>query len=108
MTTANTTATNSWTIVVLDPIPPARAEQLRGLLPPGFALTHGTARGDEHLKAIIAEADFAIAGQVAVSADVFRAAKRLKLMWRRPERSASRSRGRPGPTPCRWRSSPSA
>jgi phosphoglycerate dehydrogenase-like enzyme len=80
MTTANTTATNSWTIVVLDPIPPARAEQLRALLPPGFALTHGTARGDEHLKAIIAEADFAIAGQVAVSADVFGAAKRLKLL----------------------------
>lgn len=74
------TAPNTYTIVVLDPIPPSRADQLRALLPPGFSLTHGTARGDEHLKEIIADADFAIAGQVGVSGDVFRAAKRLKLL----------------------------
>jgi len=74
------TTDNRWTIVVLDPIPPARADQMRALLPPGFALTHATARGDDHMKAIIAEADFAIAGQVGVSADVFGAAKRLKLL----------------------------
>jgi D-3-phosphoglycerate dehydrogenase len=53
---------------------------MRALLPPGLALTHGTARGDEHMKAIIAEADYAISGQVAVSGDVLRAAKRLKLL----------------------------
>ena len=41
------------TIVVLDPISPERADQLRALLPPGMALTHGRARGDEHMKEII-------------------------------------------------------
>jgi D-3-phosphoglycerate dehydrogenase len=68
------------TIVVLDLMTPERADKLRELLPPGFVLTHGTARGDEHMKQIIAEADFAIAGQVGVSAEVLRAAKKLKLL----------------------------
>jgi D-3-phosphoglycerate dehydrogenase len=68
------------TVVVLDPMLPERADKLRALLPPGLVLTHGTARGDEHMKQIIAEADYAISGQVAVSGDVLRAAKRLKLL----------------------------
>ncbi|KQU52421.1 3-phosphoglycerate dehydrogenase [Bosea sp. Leaf344] len=68
------------TIVVLDPLAPERAARLRALLPPGFVLTHGTARGDEHLAQIIAEADYAISGQVGVSATVLRAARRLKLL----------------------------
>jgi D-3-phosphoglycerate dehydrogenase len=66
--------------VVLDPISDVIAGRLRALLPVGFTLTHGTARGDAHLKAIIADADFAISGQVGVSGDVLRAAKRLKLL----------------------------
>jgi D-3-phosphoglycerate dehydrogenase len=68
------------TIVLLDMTSPDRAKKLRALLPPGFVLTHGTARGDEHMKEIIAEADYAISGQVGVSADVLRAAKKLKLL----------------------------
>jgi D-3-phosphoglycerate dehydrogenase len=68
------------TIVVLDPLAPERADKLRALLPPGFVLTHGTARGDEHLKEIIAEADYAIAGQVGVTGEVLRAARKLKLL----------------------------
>lgn len=68
------------TICLLDMTTPARAEKLRALLPPGFVLTHGTARGDEHMKEIIAEADYAISGQVAVSGDVLRASKKLKLL----------------------------
>ena len=68
------------TIVVLDPLTPERAAKLRALLPPGFVLTHGMARGDDHLKQIIAEADYAISGQVGVGGDVLRAAKRLKLL----------------------------
>ncbi len=32
------------TILVLDPLTPERAAKLRALLPPGFVLTHGTAR----------------------------------------------------------------
>jgi len=70
----------SETIVLLDLTTPERADRLRSLLPPGFVLTHGTARGDEHMKEIIAEADYAISGQVAVSGDVLRAGKKLKLL----------------------------
>jgi D-3-phosphoglycerate dehydrogenase len=68
------------TIVVLDLMAPERADKLRALLPPGFVLTHGTARGDEHMKQIIAEADYAISGQVGVNGDVLKAAKKLKLL----------------------------
>jgi D-3-phosphoglycerate dehydrogenase len=68
------------TIVVLDPLAPSRADRLRALLPPGFVLTHGTDRGDAHLAEIIADADYAISGQVAVSGTVLRAARRLKLL----------------------------
>ena len=68
------------TIVILDPLPPERAERLRSLLPTGLELRHATARGDDHLKAIIAEAHYAISGQVAVSGDLLRAAPRLKLL----------------------------
>ena len=67
-------------IVVLDMMAPARAEKMRALLPPGMILTHGVARGDEHMKEIIVDADYAIAGQVAVSGDVLRAARKLKLL----------------------------
>jgi phosphoglycerate dehydrogenase-like enzyme len=67
-------------IVVLDLMAPERADKLRDLLPPGFVLSHGTARGDDHLKEIIAEADFAISGQVGVSGEVLRAARKLKLL----------------------------
>jgi D-3-phosphoglycerate dehydrogenase len=68
------------TIVLLDLTTPERADKLRALLPDGFVLTHGTARGDEHMKQIITEADYAIAGQVAVSGEVLRAARKLKLL----------------------------
>jgi phosphoglycerate dehydrogenase-like enzyme len=68
------------TIVVLDPLAPDRADRLRALLPPGFVLTHATERGDAHLSRVIADAEFAISGQVAVSGTVLRAARRLKLL----------------------------
>lgn len=68
------------TVVLLDMTAPERADHLRKFLPPGFVLTHGIARGDEHMKEIIRDADFAITGQVPVSGDVFTAAKRLKLL----------------------------
>lgn len=68
------------TIVVLDPITEQTADRLRGLLPSGMRLTHGTARDEAHLRAIIAEADYAISGQIGVPGAVLRAAKRLKLL----------------------------
>ena len=68
------------TVVVLDPITPQTASRLRALLPPGFELTHGTARDEAHLQSIIAHADYAISGQIGVSGTVLEAANRLKLL----------------------------
>jgi phosphoglycerate dehydrogenase-like enzyme len=67
-------------IVVLDPLAPERAERLRALLPSGFTLAHATERGEAHLKTVIAQADYAISGQVAVTGEVLRAGRRLKLL----------------------------
>jgi D-3-phosphoglycerate dehydrogenase len=53
---------------------------MRALLPEGMVLTHGQTRGEDHLRSIIANAEYAIAGQVGVSGDVLRAATRLKLL----------------------------
>lgn len=74
------TPTLTGTIVVLDPIPPATAERMRALLPPGLLLTHATQRDEAHLKTIIADADYAISGQIPVPASVLRAATRLRLL----------------------------
>ncbi|MBL8837641.1 MAG: 2-hydroxyacid dehydrogenase [Alphaproteobacteria bacterium] len=68
------------TIVVLDPLNETTATRLRSLLPAGMVLTHARTRGDAHLQEIIADADYAISGQVAVSGVVLRAARRLKLL----------------------------
>lgn len=67
-------------VVVLDAIGETVAAKLRALLPEGFSLSHATERNDQHLAAIIAEADYAVSGQVAVSAEVLRAATDLKLL----------------------------
>lgn len=68
------------TIVVLDPITAQTAAKLRAMLPPGFTLTHGSARDEAHLQSIIADADYAITGQIAVPAAVLGAARRLRLL----------------------------
>ena len=70
----------SETVVVLDPIPEGTATRLRNLLPPGLVLTHGAQRDEAHLQSIIADADYAISGQIAVPGSVLRAAKRLRLL----------------------------
>jgi phosphoglycerate dehydrogenase-like enzyme len=67
-------------IVVLDVLPEKRVADMRALLPEGFTLAGGVAPGDEAMKRLIRDADFAISGQVAVSGDVLRAATRLKLL----------------------------
>jgi D-3-phosphoglycerate dehydrogenase len=67
-------------VVILDPLNPASMNRFRGLLPAKFELSCASARGDDHLKELIADADYAVSGQVAVSGDVLRAAKRLKLL----------------------------
>lgn len=67
-------------VVLLDPTTAARAEQLRRFVPEGFIFSHGTQRGDAHMAEIIADADFAITGQVPVSGFVLQAAKKLRLL----------------------------
>jgi phosphoglycerate dehydrogenase-like enzyme len=71
---------NPMKIVLLDIVSESRMRDLRALMPEGFTLSQATMRGDPHLQELIADADFAITGQVAVSADVLRAAKNLKLL----------------------------
>jgi phosphoglycerate dehydrogenase-like enzyme len=68
------------TIMVLDPISELTATRLRALLPPGLKLEHGASRDEAHQQAIIADADYAISGQIAVPGTVLRAARRLKLL----------------------------
>ncbi|MGL4323457.1 MAG: 2-hydroxyacid dehydrogenase [Beijerinckiaceae bacterium] len=67
-------------IVLLDLTTEERAEKIRQYLPAGMIFSHGTARGDAHMKDIIADADYAISGQVGVNAEVLGAAKKLKLL----------------------------
>ena len=67
-------------LVVLDAISEVSATKLRALLPPGFELSHGLIGTEAHRIEIIADADFAIAGQCAVTEPMFAAAKRLKLL----------------------------
>ncbi|MEM9520968.1 MAG: 2-hydroxyacid dehydrogenase [Actinomycetota bacterium] len=67
-------------IVVLDAIDDGAAARLRALLPDGFVLSHATDRTEGHLASIIADADFAVTGQVAVSGEVLSAAPRLRLL----------------------------
>ncbi len=68
------------TIVVLDPIPQATVDRMRPLVPEGMRLIWGTAREEAHLQEIIAEADYAISGQIPVPGSVLRAGKRLRLL----------------------------
>ena len=67
-------------IVVLDALAPRTAERLRGMLPPGFEMTHATERTEPHLCEILAGADYAVSGQVAVNEAMLRAARKLKLL----------------------------
>ena len=68
------------TIVFLDPLVPATIDRLHPLVPDGMRLTWGRSRDQAHLQDIIAEADYAVSGQIAVSDAVLGAAKRLKLL----------------------------
>ncbi|EHM02066.1 glyoxylate reductase family protein [Acetobacteraceae bacterium AT-5844] len=67
-------------IVVLDPITPSTAERMRALLPPGLTMDHAKSRDPEELKALVADADYIVSGQIAVPADLLAAAKKAKLL----------------------------
>lgn len=74
-------------IALLDSIDERIVERMRSLLPSGFSLIHAEASDpktkaceQERLEGLIANADYAISGQVAVDARILRAGKRLKLL----------------------------
>jgi phosphoglycerate dehydrogenase-like enzyme len=70
----------TYRVILLDLGTEKRAREMRALLPPGFSFDYGTGSGDAHMMEIIRDADFAIAGQVGVSAAVLGAARQLKLL----------------------------
>ena len=67
-------------VVVLDAIRPRLAERIAAFLPEGWTLSHGTGRDEAHLQSVIAGADYAISGQIGVTAAMLAAATRLKLL----------------------------
>ena len=70
----------TWRVVVLDTITPRTAERMAALLPDGFALDYAREPGEAAQCALIADADFAISGQVAVPGSLLQAARQLKLV----------------------------
>ncbi|PHK95401.1 3-phosphoglycerate dehydrogenase [Pseudoroseomonas rhizosphaerae] len=67
-------------IVVLDPITAETAARMRGLLPEGMELAHATSRDPAHLRALAADADVLVSGQVAVDAALLEAAGKARLL----------------------------
>ncbi len=67
-------------IVVLDQLGERTAARMAALVPPGFTLSHATAPGEDHLREIIAGADYVVSGQVAVPGSLLRAAPKLRLL----------------------------
>jgi len=67
-------------IVILDAIAERTAARITELLPPGFTLDYPRERGEGPMRTLIADADYAISGQVAVTAAILGAATRLKLL----------------------------
>lgn len=75
-----TTGARPRLIVLLDVLPTSRLDALRQLLPPGFVLQGAVVPGEDAMKMLIRDADFAISGQVGVSSAVLEAAPKLKLL----------------------------
>jgi phosphoglycerate dehydrogenase-like enzyme len=67
-------------IVVLDAIAPRTAERMTALLPEGFTLDYVREATEDARRTIIANADFAISGQIEVTRAVLAAGTRLKLL----------------------------
>jgi D-3-phosphoglycerate dehydrogenase len=67
-------------IVMLDMTSRERADAISQHAPPGMALVFGTSQGEEYRTEIIADADYAITGQVPVTRGMLQAAGKLKLV----------------------------
>ncbi len=67
-------------IVILDPIADHTAARITALLPPGFTLDYARTRGEDAMRQLIADADYAISARWRSRGSVLRAAKKLKLL----------------------------
>ena len=67
-------------VVFLDPIGEVSAARIKPLLPEGFSMRAATSRDPAHQMELIAEADFAVSGDIAVGDAMLRTAKHLKLL----------------------------
>ncbi|SNB76409.1 D-3-phosphoglycerate dehydrogenase [Arboricoccus pini] len=70
----------SWRIVVLDPLSESRLLTMRRLLPAGFELAAASSPAPEDQARAIAHADFAIAGDMPLTADLLAQAPRLRAV----------------------------
>ncbi|GAB5374338.1 MAG: 2-hydroxyacid dehydrogenase [Acuticoccus sp.] len=70
------------TIVVLDPLTPERLARMRAFLPQGFALKAAASRDEADQLAAMRDADFAIAGDIAITGAMMRegAAHRMQAV----------------------------
>jgi phosphoglycerate dehydrogenase-like enzyme len=68
------------TIAYLQPMSDALRKMVDECVPPGFAIAVATSGAPDHLRALIADADYAISWDIGVDGDLLRAAPRLKLL----------------------------
>ncbi len=68
------------TIVFLQPMSDALREVVDDCAPPGFRILTASSTAPDHLRSLIADADYAISWDVGVDGDLLRAARRLKLL----------------------------
>ncbi len=67
-------------VVFLDPLAADRVARISALLPEGFEVRAATSRDLAHQQEIVADADFAVSGDIAVGEEVLRAGRKLKLL----------------------------
>lgn len=66
--------------MLLDNTSEQRVSQFLPFVPPGMTFTYGIEEGEDYRTRLIADADYAITGQVAVTKRMLQAATRLKLV----------------------------
>lgn len=68
------------TIVFLQPLSAALRKVVDECTPPGFCVVDAASAAPDHLRTLIADADYAISWDIGVDGDLLRAAPRLKLL----------------------------
>jgi phosphoglycerate dehydrogenase-like enzyme len=68
------------TIVFLQPLSNALRKVVDECTPPGFRVLDAASAAPDHLRALIADADYAISWDIGVDGDLLRSAPKLKLL----------------------------